>query len=118
MQFAATLQSSPGPNIAANFNATSAAISGLGRPLSGGATFKTVNLIPTNTRYGDRANQFDVRFSKIFRTGRTRTSVNFDLANAVNASTILAVNNSYGAWLTPQGIMDARLMKISAQFDF
>jgi hypothetical protein len=118
VQFAATLQSSPGPNIAANFNATAAAISGLGRPLSAGATVKTVNLIPTNTLYGDRANQFDIRISKIFRAGRTRTSVNFDLANALNLSTILAVNPAYGAWLVPQGIMDARLMKISAQFDF
>jgi hypothetical protein len=118
VQFAATLQSSPGPNIAANFNATSAVISGLGRPLSGGATVKTVNLIPTNTLYGDRANQVDLRFSKIFRAGRTRTAVNLDLANAVNASTVLAVHTSYGAWLQPQGIIDARLIKISAQFDF
>jgi hypothetical protein len=118
VQFAATLQSSPGPNIAANFNATSAVISGLGRPLSGGATVKTVNLIPTNTLYGDRANQLDLRVSKIFRAGRTRTAVNLDLANAVNASTVLAVNTSYGAWLQPQGIIDARLVKISAQFDF
>jgi hypothetical protein len=47
-----------------------------------------------------------------------REKLRQDLANAVNASTVLAVNTSYGAWLQPQGIIDARLIKISAQFDF
>jgi hypothetical protein len=88
---------SVGPgSLTANYNATASQIIGLGRP-SGGATVKTINLIPTNTLYGDRASQFDIRFSKIFRSARTRTSVIFDLANAVNASTILAVNTAYGA---------------------
>lgn len=119
MQFAATFQSSPGPLITANYNATNAVISGLGRPLAGGATSVLVNLIPPQSQYGERANQLDLRFSKILRFGGTRTSVNLDLANALNANDVLAVNGTYGlTWLAPRGITDARLVKISAAFDF
>ena len=119
VQFAGTFQSSPGPSISASYVATNAAISGLGRPLSGGAAFALVNLIPTTSQYGDRANQLDLRFSKILRFGRTRTSFNLDLANATNSSTVLSVNGTYGStWLAPRGIMDARLIKLSALFDF
>jgi hypothetical protein len=44
--------------------------------------------------------------------------VNLDLANAFNSSGITAVNNNYAAWQVPTGIHQARIVKISAQFDF
>ena len=50
-----------------------------------------------------------------------RAAVNLDIFNALNASSVLAVNNVFGGatpWLSPQSIMQGRLLKISGQFDF
>ena len=41
-----------------------------------------------------------------------------DLANAFNSSGITTMNNNYAAWQVPTGIHQARLAKISANFDF
>jgi hypothetical protein len=115
----ATFQSLPGPNILANFTASNALIQpSLGRPLSGGAANATVNLVAPGTVYGDRSNELDLRFTKIFKLGRTRYGFNFDLYNALNASPVLTVNNSYSRWLSPLGILNPRLVKLSLQFDF
>ena len=70
------------------------------------------------TLYGDRLNQLDLRFAKILKFAKTRTSVNFDLYNALNASPVTSQNNNYAAWLVPLSILDARLFKFSVQFDF
>ena len=119
VQFAATFQSLPGPNIISNYVAPNSLVQpSLGRPLSGGAQNVTVNLVESGTMYGERLNQLDLRFAKLFRFGRSRTSVNFDLANALNGNAVRTVNNNYAAWLVPQSILDARLFKISAQVDF
>jgi len=119
VQFAATFQSLPGPNIISNYVAPNSLVQpSLGRPLSGGAQNVTVNLVESGTMYGERLNQLDLRFTKTFRLGRTRTAVNFDLANALNGNAVRTVNNNYAAWLVPQSILDARLFKISAQVDF
>jgi hypothetical protein len=59
-----------------------------------------------------------VRFAKILRFGRTRTAVNLDISNAFNANPVLLLNNNFGDWLRPQKILEARLYRISAQFDF
>ena len=69
--------------------------------------------------YGERLNQLDFRVGKVFRYGRSRTDVNFDLFNALNVDTVLLQNNNYtGPWQTPQGVIQGRLAKISVQFNF
>jgi hypothetical protein len=78
----------------------------------------------------ERQNQLDMRFGKIVRLGRTRTSLNFDIFNVTNANTVLTRNNALsktpGAgiqnatntlWI-PASILQARFFKISATFDF
>ena len=47
--------------------------------------------------------------------------MNLDIFNALNASSVLALNTVFGGarpWLSPQSIMQGRLLKISAQIDF
>jgi len=119
VQVAATYRSLPGVNIVSNYVATNAdVIPSLGRPLSGGAANVTVNLVEPGTLFTEQTNLLDLRFSKLFRFGGYRTSVNLDLANAFNSSGITSVNNNYAAWQVPTGIHQARIVKISAQFDF
>jgi hypothetical protein len=139
VQFGVTFQSAPGPPLAANllvfpFQAGLPSFSAAGvrlinlipigqpQPFSGPSTAPSTN---SSTEYVARANQLDLRFSKIFRMGggRYRASINFDLNNALNANYVLAVNNTYStfgqnSWQNPLNIMDARLFKIGAQFDF
>ena len=78
----------------------------------------TVNLVEPGTMYGEQTNLLDLRFSKIFRFGRYRTSLNLDLSNALNSSGVTSLNNNYSAWQVPTGIHLARFAKISANFDF
>ena len=119
VQIAATYRSLPGVNIVSNYVATNAVVQpSLGRPLSGGAANVTVNIVEPGTMFSEQTNLLDLRFSKIFRFGGYRTSVNLDLANAFNSSGITTVNNNYAAWQVPTGIHQARIAKISAQFDF
>lgn len=115
-----TLQNLPGPQILANYNLpTAVAARTLGRPLSGGAANVSVGVIQPGTIYGDRVNQVDLRVGKLLRFGQTRATVNLDLYNALNVSTILSQNNTFGtAWQRPTAIMPARFAKVSMQFDF
>ena len=115
-----TLQNLPGPPILANYNLPSAvAAQSLGRPLSGGAANILVGLLPTGTTYGDRLNQVDLRVAKVLRFAGTTSTVSVDLYNAMNVSTILAQNNTFGAaWLTPTAILTPRFAKVTFQFDF
>ena len=69
--------------------------------------------------YDERLYQLDFRASKMFRLGSRRLQANIDLYNAGNASSILAINTTYGAnWLRPTSILQGRLLKFGAQFDF
>src|SRR5262249_15714078 len=90
---AATLQSLPGPLIAANYIATTTVIApSLGRSLSGGVANVTLNLVQPGTLYGERLNELDLRFAKLFRFGRERVGVNFDIYNAFNGNYVRSVN--------------------------
>lgn len=119
VQFASAFQSVAGWPIAAIYNAPNSVVQpSLGRPLSGGAANATINLLQPASTYNDRANQLDLRVSKIFRFGTRRATVNLDVYNSLNANPVLLQNNSYQVWLRPQKIMDPRLVKISGQLDF
>lgn len=63
-------------------------------------------------------NQLDLRVARAFNLRGTRTSVNFDLYNALNGAPVLALNSNFASWLRPQTIMQARFAKFSVQFDF
>jgi hypothetical protein len=119
VQVAATFQSLPGPQILSNYIATNAQLQpSLGRVLSGGAANATVAIVTPGTMFGERLNQLDLRFSKILRLAGSRSLINFDLYNALNGNPVRSVNSAYTAWLTPTAILDARLFKISVQYDF
>jgi hypothetical protein len=119
VQVAATFQNLPGPEILANTIYTNAMVQGsLGRPLSGGATNVTVNVVDPRTMYGERLTQLDLRLSKILRFSGMRTALNLDIYNVFNGNAVRSVNNNYAAWQRPTSILDARLFKLSAQLDF
>jgi hypothetical protein len=133
VQFGVTFQSAPGHAQLASYFQTAPQA---GLPSLSGAGVRLIQLIPQtqptpflistaptlagSSQYYPRANQLDFRVSKIFRLGgRYRATVNFDMANALNANDVLAFNQTYGpAWTHPLNIMDGRLMKLSGQFDF
>jgi hypothetical protein len=119
VQLSAAYRNEPGPVRAANYPATTAEIApSLGRNLSGGVRNITVNLVEPGTEFGERMNQLDLRFAKILRAGRTRTTASLDLYNALNANTVLTESAAFGTYLRPQNILNARFAKIGVQFDF
>jgi hypothetical protein len=116
VQFGVTYQATPGPEIFANATVlpgqTTPQV-----PLTGG--LRLVNVVEPGTEYVEHIKQLDLRFSKILRFGRTRTTLNVDLANLLNANYSQLIVVNYGSrWLAPTSIMDARLVKFGVQFDF
>src|SRR6185369_16632975 len=122
VQLSATLQSKPGPMLAANYAVpNSAAAVSLGRNLSGNAPNVTVNLVPPGTLYGDRINQLDLRAARTFTFGHSRATVALDIYNALNSSAVLTYNNAFvpgGTWLQPITILTPRFARITAEVDF
>ena len=123
VQVSGTLRSDQGAPLAANWTAPNSATVGLNRPFAGlGSQTITVNLIEPGTLYGERVNQIDMRFAKILRFGRTRTTVGFDVYNLTNSNAVLTYNQIFSptttTWLRPNSVLQARFAKISAQVDF
>ena len=123
VQVAGTMRSDQGAPLAANWTAPNSATVGLNRPFAGvGGQTVTVNLIEPGTLYGDRVTQIDMRFAKVLRFGRTRTTVGLDLYNITNSNAILTYNQTFVAttdtWLRPNSVLQARFAKFSAQIDF
>jgi hypothetical protein len=119
VQVSGSMQSVPGPEVQAQFVASSAlAAQSLGRPLAGGAANVTVNVVRPGSMYGERLNQVDMRFAKIVHFGPRRVSLNVDLYNALNGNAVLQQSNAFGNWQQPQGILVGRSVKISVQYNF
>jgi hypothetical protein len=119
IQVAAVAQSNPGANYTANLTYTNAQIQpSLGRPLAG-ATTVTIPLAKPYSLYGPRINQFDLRGTKILRFGQERLQLNVDAYNLFNVNTPVTLFGTYNArWGQPTQVLDGRLVKFSAQFDF
>jgi hypothetical protein len=126
LQTSATYQNIPGIPITSTYPASNSQIaSSLGRNLGscrGAATCNAnvnTELIAPNTRYEDRLQQMDLRFTKRFQLERVTLRGNFDIYNIFNGSAILSQNSGYGSqWLTPYETMGGRLFKFSTQFEF
>ena len=123
VQVAGSFRTVPGDPVNANFvasNAYLAANSTLGRALAGGIPNMTVGIVPperTSTLL-DRRNELDIRFGKVLRAGRARSVISVDIFNALNSDAPLTANQTYTVWLAPTEILNARMAKISMQFDF
>ena len=84
-----------------------------------------VQLIEPGTLFDDRLYQTDLRGTKTFVRGSMRLRVMVDLYNAFNGNAVLTrtiaftSTDAYGpAWGRPVGILEGRLFKVGAQFDF
>jgi hypothetical protein len=78
-----------------------------------------VNLIEPGTSYGDRLNQLDLRFTKIFTVGNGKLDASVDLYNALNSDAIITQQNVFGAaWTRPLSVIQPRFVKFSARWDF
>ncbi len=104
-----------------------AANSTLGRVLAGNQPNMTVQILNPLTTYLDRRNLLDMRFGKVFRMKQTgRAVVSFDLFNLLNSNALVSVNQTsnlgasggLASYLRPTEIVNARLGKISVNFDF
>jgi Carboxypeptidase regulatory-like domain len=116
--------SRPGPVIMANkvFLNSDVAPS-LGRNLAANAQTITLNLVRPGSMFGDRRNQLDIRFTKLFRVDRTRIGANFELYNAFNENAVLTENITYrdasiNGWRIPTSVQPPRFIKLSVQLDF
>lgn len=122
VQIAATFQSIPGRQLAANAVFTSAQIApSLGRSLAAASTV-TIEVLPPATLYEERLNQLDLRFSKSVMIGRTRFQGTVDLYNALNNNVVLVENTTYGSngsqWRNPLTILPARAIRVGGHIDF
>jgi hypothetical protein len=73
---------------------------------------------PVSSEHGERLNQLDLRVAKVFKFRKTRTVINFDVFNLLNANSVTRENPNVAAFRQPTEIMLARFAKIGAQFDF
>jgi Carboxypeptidase regulatory-like domain len=120
IQASATFQSNPGPMVRAIWNATNVdVLPSLGRPLAGYPSGYPIDLIEPGTQYGERLNQLDLRFAKLFNLPKGRVKAMVDIYNTLNANPVVALNTTYGPnWLRPTQILVARFVKVGAQFEF
>lgn len=118
----ATFQSSPGRQVSAIYLFSD--LPGLGRVTSSPTGVTSVNLIRPGTRFGDRVNQTNVRVARRFGFGRRIVELRVDVYNALNANTVLTWNDIYGStapsltWLTPESIMQARVMTLGIHMNW
>jgi hypothetical protein len=114
-------QNLPGPQIGASFNYTTAeAAESLGRPLAGRRKTGSVQAYEPWTLTEGRTTRVDLRLTKNINLGdRFTLRGNFDLYNALNASSVLIARGVLGSsWQRPTSVLDARIIQFSAQLSY
>jgi len=109
----------PGPSVQANVIYSAAQVTAaLGRAPSGGGS-RTIGVIDGSTLLGDRRNQVDLRFSRIFRFAGTTLDANFDIYNVTNTDAVLGQSATYGTtWRQPTTVLQPRIFKFGVRYDF
>ena len=91
------------------------------------SVFPTFHIVEPGSVFGERLNQVDLRFTKIFRAGIARFRGMVDLYNVFNDNTVLKQSDAYGAtigpatgsaWQVPQAIIPGRVVKFGVQVNF
>jgi hypothetical protein len=131
VQLGGTFSSLPGVGLQANVTVPTAVVAqSLGRPLASNLQNISVNMLQPGTVFGDRANDLDLRVAKLLRFSGTRANVAFDIVNVFNSDAFLAYNPFMGQfssagvytpnvnWPAPTQVLQARLYRLSVQFDF
>ncbi|HEX3644263.1 MAG TPA: carboxypeptidase-like regulatory domain-containing protein [Vicinamibacterales bacterium] len=124
IQLSGSFSSIPGPGIRADYTVTSAIA---GRPIIGsttGVASTIVNLVEPNSLFLPYQNRLDMRIGKTFKLDRAKIQGFADVFNVLNAGTVMAVNQTYGAvaatngWMTPTQIMQGRFVRFGMQMNF
>jgi hypothetical protein len=140
IRISGNFQSLPGPVRQATVLYSQAQITAaLGRPATVGGNKSVMAIEPAfplaipagvgtpfllGNDFGDRLNQLDLRFSKIFKLGGKRTlDANVDIYNTFNSDAVLTENATYsgangGAWLLPTTVIQGRIFKLGVRLDF
>ncbi len=120
LRLSGTFQRVPGPTIAASYSFRANEAIGLGRAFAAGPTAtRTVQIIEPGLIYEDPFNQLDLRLTRRFQLTRGRLDLMADLYNVFNSNGVIRLNNTWGSnWMRPTQILEGRLFKIGAQFDF
>ena len=89
-------------------------------PLAGRTATATVPLIVPGTLFEDRTTRLDLRLSKLVRLPKKlRLQANLDIYNALNSSSIIQTNTTYGSqWLRPQIVVDGRIFQVGGRLSF
>jgi hypothetical protein len=116
IQVAGSFQARPGIPLGADYTVTSAVA---GRPLTGGVSSLTVNLIDPTTTFYQYVYTNDFRLSRIFRYGRYRAQGFMEVFNLVNDSRIFTRNETFGPqWYNPIDLVPSRRFQFGFQLDF
>jgi hypothetical protein len=82
-------------------------------------TSVTVPLLQPGTKYLPRMNQLDVRLGRVFKLRGAQLRGQFDVFNATNSSSILAVGETFGPALDRVNqILPGRILGLSMRVDF